>query len=114
METDVFYKETNTHDYLNYNSHHPNQIKCNIPFSLAKRVLVLVSDEQKVALRSKEPRKWFSKCGYPEAVIDKSFFDAKLQHLTNKPANSKNILPLVSKHYSNFDRRNMMKSMKSK
>ena len=39
VETDVFCKETNTHDYLNYNSHHPNHIKYNIPFNLAKRIL---------------------------------------------------------------------------
>ena len=58
MVTDIFYKKTNTHDYLNYNSHHSNQIKCDIPFSLVKRILVFVSDERKVALRLKELRKW--------------------------------------------------------
>ena len=51
IEINLFYKETNTHNYLNYNSHHPNHIKCNIPFNLAKRILVFVSDKQKVALR---------------------------------------------------------------
>ena len=49
VETDIFYKETNTHD-LNYNSHHPNHIKCNTPFNLAKRILVFVSNEHKVEL----------------------------------------------------------------
>ena len=53
VETDIFYKETNTHDYLNYHSHHPNHIKYNIPFNLGKHILVFVSDEQKVALRLK-------------------------------------------------------------
>ena len=38
--TDVFYKETNTHDYLNFSSHHPDHVKKNIPFVLAKRILV--------------------------------------------------------------------------
>ena len=50
VETDVFCKETNTHDYLNYNSHHPNHIKYNILFNLAKLILIFVSDEQKVVL----------------------------------------------------------------
>ena len=27
LETDIFYKETNSHDYLNYFSHHPEHIK---------------------------------------------------------------------------------------
>ena len=47
VETDIFYKETNTHDNHNYNSHYPNHIKYNIPFNLAKRILIFVSDEQK-------------------------------------------------------------------
>ena len=46
LETDIFYKETNTHDYLNYNSHHLNHIKYNIPFNLAKCILIFVSHEQ--------------------------------------------------------------------
>ena len=57
VETDIIYKETNTHEYLNYNSHHPSDIKYNIPFNLAKHILVFVSYKQKVAFRSKELRK---------------------------------------------------------
>ena len=30
LETDIFYKETNSHDYLNYFSHHPEHTKQNI------------------------------------------------------------------------------------
>ena len=60
VETDIFYKETNTHDYLNYNSHHADYIKCNVPFNLAKRIVVFVSDEQKVAIRLKVLRKTLS------------------------------------------------------
>ena len=81
---------------------------------MVKRILVFVSDEQKVALRLKELRKWLLNCGYPESVIDKSFFNAKLQGPAKKPANSKNILPLVSTYYSNFDVRNIIKSINRK
>ena len=63
LETDIFYKETNTHDYLHYNSHHLDHVKCNIPFNLAKHVLVFVSDEHKVALRLKQLGKWLLNCG---------------------------------------------------
>ena len=97
-----------------YGSHHPNHIKYNIRFNLAKRILIFVSDEQKVTLRLKELRKWLLNCGYPESVIDKSFFNAKLQDPANKPANSKNILPLVSTYYSNFDMRNIVKTINLK
>ena len=114
VETDTFYKKTNTHYYLNYHSHHPNHIKYNISLNLGKHILVFVSDEQKVALGLKELRKWLLNCGYPETVIDESFFNAKLQGPANKPANSKSILPLVSTYYSNFDMRNIIKSINQK
>ena len=68
VETDTFYKETNTHDYLNYDSHHKNHTKYNIHFNSAKRILLFVLDEQKLALRLKEQGKWLLSCGYPESV----------------------------------------------
>ena len=46
--------------------------------------------------------------------IDKSFFNAKLQGPANKPANSKNILPLVSTYYSNFDIRKIVNTINQK
>ena len=65
-----------------------------------------MSDEQKVAFLLKELRKWSLNCGYPESIIDKSFFSAKLQR-----ANSKNILPLLFTYYSNFNMGNIVKSI---
>ena len=43
--TDIYHKETNLHDYLNFQSAHPNHIKDTIPFKLAKRIIVFVTDE---------------------------------------------------------------------
>ena len=62
----------------------------------------------------KELRKWLLNCGYPELVIDKSFFNAKLQGPATKTANSKNILPWVSTYYLNFGTRNIVKSINQK
>ena len=108
LEIDIFYKETNTHNHRSYNIHHPNQIKRDILFNFAKCISVLVSDKQKVAFWLKELQKWLFNCGYPESVIDKSFFNAKLQDPESKPANYKNILPFLSTYYSNFDKRNIV------
>lgn len=44
-------------------------------------------------------------------VIDKSFLNVKLQGPANNPANSKNIQLL---DYSNFDMRNLVKSINQK
>ena len=107
METNTFYKEAKIHDD---HSHHLTHIKYNTPFNLARYILVFVSGEQWVALRLKELRKWLLNCGYPESVIEKSFFNANLQGPANKPANSKNILFLVSTCYPNFDIPSIIKS----
>ena len=47
VETDIYYKSTNTHDYLPYDSAHPDH---NIPCKLAKRITVFVSDPENVTI----------------------------------------------------------------
>ena len=47
ISTDIFYKETDSHFYLDYHSHHPQHIKDNIPYGLAKKIVVFVSDDEK-------------------------------------------------------------------
>ena len=48
VETDIYYKPTNTHDYLPYDSAHPHHTTTNIPYNLAKRIIVFVSNPEKV------------------------------------------------------------------
>ena len=38
IETDIYHKHTNTHDYLLYNCAHPDHSKGNFPYNLAKRI----------------------------------------------------------------------------
>ena len=47
VETDIYYKKTETQKYLNYHSHHPQHVRNNVPFNLAGRVRTIVSDERK-------------------------------------------------------------------
>ena len=103
IETDIHYKDTNTHDYLNYHSHHPQHIKDNIPFNLAKRIIVFCSNPEVETMRLSQLRDWLIKCDYPEDVISKSFHNAKLQGPAPKPTNAKNTLPLVTTYFSNYD-----------
>ena len=65
IETDIFYKETNSHDYLLYYSAHPEYCKNNVPFNLAKLIIVFVFNEGKVSNRLKELRNWLRNCKYP-------------------------------------------------
>ena len=56
VETDAFYKLTNTYDYLPYDSAHPDHTKNNIPYNLAKRIIVFVSTPEKISIRLNEVR----------------------------------------------------------
>ena len=51
IETDVYYKETNSHDYLDFTSHHPFHIKKNITYNLAKRIIVFCTNADKMSDR---------------------------------------------------------------
>ena len=46
ISTDIYYKPTNSHDYLHYDSFHPKHTLENIPYCLAKRIIVFVSDSK--------------------------------------------------------------------
>ena len=101
LETDIFYTETNSHDYLNYFSHHPEHTKQNIPYNLAKRIIVFVSDEEKMNERLSELKTWLLSFSYSLAIIENAFFNAKL--LGPAPKKEEILIPFVSTHYSNFD-----------
>ena len=91
VETDIYYKNTNTHDYNPYNSAHPKHCKDNLPYNLAKRIIVFVSNDEKVEMRLKELKNWLKDCHYPDSVINQSFYNAKLQGRAHFTHNLKNI-----------------------
>ena len=46
IQTDIFYKATDSHQYLDFKSNHPRHVKANIPFNLARRICTLVSKQE--------------------------------------------------------------------
>ena len=108
IETEIYYKETNTHSYLDYNSHHPDHIKKNLPFNLAKRVMIFTSNAEKEEAHLNHLYDCFLKCGYPNQVLDKAFHDAKLQGPAPNPANKKKIVPLITTYNSNYSSANIV------
>ena len=80
VETDIYQKPTNNHDYLPDDSAHPDHTKNNSPYNLAKRIIVFVSDPEKFIIRLYKLRYFLKEYEYPEHAISKSIFNAKLQH----------------------------------
>ena len=58
----IYYKETNNHDYLPYDNAHPHHTKNNIPYNLAKRNIVFVSNPEKVIVPLDELRQFLKDC----------------------------------------------------
>ena len=112
INTDVFYKETNNHDYLNYSSHHPQHVKDNIPYTLAKRIIVFTSRDVKVDKNLNDLYNWLIECDYPPKVIKKGIHNAKLQGPAPPPSKQTQI-PLISTYYSNYNNNTVIEMTKS-
>lgn len=55
--TDVYYKPTDTHQYLHFNSCHPRHTKRAIPYNLSRRICTIVNDESVKIQRLQELKK---------------------------------------------------------
>ena len=102
IEADIYYKDTNTHDYLPSNSAHSDHSKDNVPYNLAKRIVVFVSNEEKIEYRLNELKNWLKSCKYPEKDINRAFRNAILQGPAPLKTNSNNIL-FVTTYYDNVN-----------
>ena len=109
IERDIYYKDTNTHDYLDYNSHHPKHIKDNVPYNLAKKIIVFCSNSVTEQKRLKELKTWLLECNYPMRLIDKKFHSAKLQGPAFIKTNE-DIIPFITNYVTNFDFNNLIKN----
>ena len=97
LETHIYDKETSDKEI----SHHPEHIKQSIPYKLAKRLIVFVSDEEKINERLSELKTKLLSCSYHLTIIHKAFFNAKLQGPA--PKKDEIFIRFISTHYSNFD-----------
>ena len=69
IQTDIFYKKTNAHRYLCFESAHPRKIKRNIPFILAQRITRIVSNPDRREQRFKGLTEILKECHYPDELI---------------------------------------------
>ena len=79
IETDIYYKDTNAHDYLPYDSAHPDHSRDNVPYNLAKSIIASVSNEEEAEYRLNELKNWLKSCKYANNVINIAFCNTRLQ-----------------------------------
>lgn len=70
---DIFYKDTNSHNYLHYSSCHSWSVKKSIPGNLALRILKRVNSEDRKTVRLNELCLHLKNRGYPEEIIQWGF-----------------------------------------
>ena len=74
----------------------------NIPYNLAKRIIIFTSDSNKKSKELERLRKWLTNSNYPKKVINRAFHNAKLQGPAPNPKDKKSIIPQVSIFCSNY------------
>jgi hypothetical protein len=107
IEFDVSYKETNAHDYLAFDSHHPEHTKNNIPYVLAKRIIVMSTKQSWVERNLRDLKQYLLDRKYPADVIDKGIHNASLQGPA-PPKSSNKVLPLITPFLGNLDVSNIV------
>ena len=109
IETELFYKETNNHNYLGYDSFHPKHVKDNIPFGLFKKIIVFTSNFEKEKVEIERMKDWLYKSGYPKYIVDKGLHNAKLQGPAPDPKKKKDIIPFITQNSSNYSCKSIVK-----
>lgn len=98
--TDLYCKTTDSHNYLDFFSNHAKHIKLNIPFSLASRLISIVSDENTLSKHLENLIHYLRNQHYPREIIDHGIARAKkegpIQLHTQEKLGSCNIIPFVS------------------
>ena len=112
VETELYYKETNNHHYLEYSSFHAKHVKDNIPFNFFKKIIVFTSNPEKEKIELERMKNWLYKSGYPKFVVDKGLHNAKLQGPAPNPANKKDIIPFVTQNCSNYSCKMVTKKLR--
>ena len=91
ITTNLYVKDTDRHQYLQYTSAHPHHTKRSVVFSQTLRISRLCTFERDFKSHKAEMRQWFAKRDYPQDVIDSemnkvkfSFIDSNNRNRTNR------------------------------
>ena len=107
VSTDIYHKPTDSFNYFPFHSCSPKHIPRNIPYNLARRIALIVSDPKTRDEQLEKLRPRLLNKGYPENLINDSIEKAKtyerevlLQY--RKREKNKNTLTLVLDHNPKF------------
>ena len=70
VETELYTKPTDKHQFLHMKSCHLSHCKTAIPFSQVLRLCRICSEQDNLVIRSRELKQYLIKQGYPEQLLD--------------------------------------------
>ena len=102
LQTGIYYKPTDSKQYLLYTSCHPKHTRNSIPYKLARRLKTIISEDSTLLVRLEELKTFLLKQKYPSSLIDDSI--AKIKALKrsdllkqNESTNKgNNVIPYVT------------------
>ena len=77
ISTDLYVKSTDTHQFLDFSSCHPDDCKTSIPFSQALRLNRICSDTSSFDKRCNDLESWLIKRGYDEKLVRRKVLEAR-------------------------------------
>ena len=83
LETDLYCKDTDRHQYLHAKSCHRYVYKKHIPFGQAIRLRRIISDDIVLDERLKELETWFTNCGYHSEKVKPEIERVKTMNKTD-------------------------------
>ena len=79
IETDLFVKKTDTHQYLHSSSCHRYHTKTGIPYGQALRLRRIISNDDKFEARCTDLKNWLTKRGFEEKMVASQIEKAKIK-----------------------------------
>ena len=106
IKTDIYYKPTDTKQYLHFRSSHERHVKTNLPYSLARRICTIVIDPNLRRQRLSELQNLLKLRGFPKSLIDDGIeralsLDIKTLRTPKRKIRDSNVITFVSTHNPN-------------
>ena len=80
IETDIYYKPTDSKQYLLFNSCYPKHVATNIPYNLARRICTIVDNTETRNIRLAELKTFLKKQNYPKTLFEARIKNAKKEN----------------------------------
>ena len=95
LTTDLHVKDTDRHQYLHFNSSHPDHTKRSIIYSQALRLAKICTFENDFLRHRDEMKSWFQRRSYPEDVINTEMKKVIFNGNSGKSSNKSKGVPFV-------------------